>query len=204
MPPKQLVFCRSCNIDHPRPVGRNCKREKPSSNVTNTISVQAPTVSQNLNASAASAVAYQAPSVSQNANAITVQAPVPAQSFTPDIANTILAKLTHVTDKLDSIDQRVASNEKALAAQAQLSQQNANSIVSSASVAAAPAQNESVPTQQALVPTAEYLKANPHIQAQVDSRVQELHSLNNQLPAGNIRSQRVGGNSDVIVKKCVA
>ena len=100
MPPKQPVFCRVCNFDHPRPVGRNCK---PSAAATSAVSHQGPPVSQDLTAN---------PQVSAS-----------VQSFAPDVASAILAKL-------DSIDQRVASNERALAAQLQSNQHSSNSLVS--------------------------------------------------------------------------
>ena len=47
----------------------------------------------------------------------------------------------------------------------------------------------------------DYLKQNPLIQAQVDRRVQELYQLNEQAPSGNLRSQRVGGTTDIFIKK---
>ena len=47
------------------------------------------------------------------------------------------------------------------------------------------------------------LKDNPQIQAQVDSRIKELHLLNDQPSAGNYRSQRVGRNGDILVKRRV-
>ena len=50
MPPKQLAFCNSCQVKHPRPVGQNCKRPKNNTASVHALSVQGPPVVQNLNA----------------------------------------------------------------------------------------------------------------------------------------------------------
>ena len=47
MPP-QKVFCRQCNDDHPRPVGRNCKRGRQVGDaIVTAVSVPGPSTSDN-------------------------------------------------------------------------------------------------------------------------------------------------------------
>ena len=133
----------------------------------------------------------------------------------------ILAKLSTVVDKVESIDQRVASNERALAEKTSMSSgvvsstrspstsvvaattpvSRGDNVVPSLGLQATAATAGAAAPEEPLLPSVDFLKANPHIQAQVDSRVKELHQLHDLNATGNIRSQRVGGTGNILVKK---
>ena len=77
---------------------------------------------------------------------------IASQNLTPDLANLLLTKLTSVADKIDSMDQRVASNERALAAQSNLLAQTSvsqPSTSSASSTSVLPGPTPTVPTAMA-------------------------------------------------------
>ena len=83
--------------------------------------------------------------------------------------------------KIDSIDQRVAANERALAAKR--GNNISTLVMSSSNQAVSPVPSQPIAcaggsADQAIVPSVDYLKQNPLIQAHVDRRIQELHQLN--------------------------
>ena len=84
------AFCRQCNQDHDRPVGRNCRRKVGDAAVT-TVSVRGE------------------PVVSDNALPSTSAAPA------SDVNLLILQKLTGIDDKLVSLENRVKVTETVLA-----------------------------------------------------------------------------------------
>ena len=195
MPGKQLIYCSSCNIKHPRPVGRNCRRSPIAPPSAMALSVQSSPVGHDSNAA-------------------------PQPSTSNDLQLQILAKLTTVADKVESIDQRVAHNKRAIAAQnSENSSVSTRFPIASVPQNSAPAKSSQDLTPSAsahlgataaaavqeepLLPSVDYLKANPQIQAQVDNRVRELHQLHDLNITGNFRSQRVGGTGDILVKKRV-
>ena len=194
MPPKQVAYCCSCNANHPRPVGRNCKcpqvpRATPNSPVQST----AP---HNLVAATA-VVSHVGAPLPQDLSASATVAHASANNISSHVADKLPEKLESVAVKIDSIDRRVASNEKALADRATgSSQTRQHAVTSSDSVGRAEASSFTsacdVTADKAIVPSVDFLKENPQIQAQVDRRVLEIQQMNNQAPPGNIRSQRVG------------
>ena len=95
MPPKQIPFCRVCDKSHPQPVGRNCRRSQSAIQSTATSRVETPN-DQNL----------VIPSTSS----------APSTSISNDIASRLMEKLDNVAGKIESIDQRVSANERAMAA----------------------------------------------------------------------------------------
>ena len=161
------VFCRVCNVDHPRPVGRNCRRKVGDAAVTVT-SVSGPSQSDN--------------NASQSSN-----------------MSLVLAKLTAIDNKIDSLDDRVRHTEAALADRTTYP---AEGSALSSSNTPQPS-NVAAPTLTVsdTVPTSEYLRTNVDIQRQVDARFQELHSTQVS-STGKLKSQR--GGTEVPIKRFVA
>ena len=120
MPPKQVAYCRSCNFNHARPVGRNCRRT-PGAGATSNPSIHNAPV-QNTVPVTATLSHVGAPSV-ENLNATqATHSNATNSNINPQVADRLLAKLDSVVEKIDSIDRRVASNERALADRAPGSQ----------------------------------------------------------------------------------
>ena len=174
MPAK--AFCRVCDVDHVRPVGRKCRRRR----------AQVGDVSANpLDASGPA----NSDQVEQGASA----------NLSNEVSNAILTQLTSISARLDSMDERVRSNETALADK---SAERATVPVPGAANASSalgvsqPSSSNPTPlsNNDAIVPSVAQLNADSALQRQVEQRMLELHQKNELALPGKMISQRGGGN----------
>ena len=198
MPPAKFAFCRSCNEEHSRPVGRNCRRNKVGDAAVTEVSV-AQHVQPALSAT---------PVVGQDA-----------------INSSILEKLSAISNQLSSLDGRVRATETSLAGRttdlvtptsatvvastATSTAQNSYATGSTSSIAASQRDISNVVScslgvaNSNIIPSAEFLKSNDEIQRKVDARFAELHNAQVAFQTtGKLKSQR-GGASDVPIKRFV-
>ena len=199
MPPAK-AFCRQCNEQHSRPVGRNCRKNKVGDAAAMDVSVIEP----------AQQLLSAVPQINQNA-----------------VNTQILEKLSAISSQISSLDGRVTMAETALAdrttdlvptsavsvASNSLQASNNATATASASNATATAMTSNfsnvVPqsvnaTNTSIIPTMDLLKSNQDIQKQVDARFAELHNSQASISSsGKLKSQRGGGVSDIPIKRFV-
>ena len=176
------AFCRSCDKNHVRPVGRNCKRVKVGDATATAVSVSGPSIPT-----------------------VTAQPIATPSALQSDKDTLILQTLTNISEKLNSLDGRVRQTESALADRTTLPSGPSNSLPVENEV-----QNSNVATacpvfvNTSVVPTTEYLRTSTDIQKQVDARFVELHNAQGlQSTSGKLKSQR-GGKAEVPIKRFVA
>ena len=172
------AFCRSCDVSHARPLGRNCKWLKVGNATAKVLSVSNSSI----------------PTVNASA---TPSSPV-TQSDRDDL---ILSTLNAINAKVTALDGRVQNTERALADR---TTHPVDPIASSSDSQNANASNVATPTalfvSTAVIPTTDYLKNNIDIQKQVDARFVELHNAQVlSSSTGKLKSQR-GGQTDVPIK----
>ena len=166
------AFCRSCDEQHERPVGRKCKKQKVGDTTATAVSVS---------------------DVSDNAVASVSNTSQPSTVGNVDFNSLLLNKLTSIDEKLVSLDGRVKKTETAIADRT--TDPEASPAMPSSNTASnvATAQPVSL-SDTAVIPSTEYLRTNAEIQRQVDARFIELHSSQVQNNAGKLKAQRGGGS----------
>ena len=148
-------YCRTCDINHERPVGRNCARRAQVGEV------------------AATAGSISGPSLSvSNANP-------------PDLtaSNLILNKLTSIQGQLTSMDERVRKNEAALAGRTTDRAASASESLTP-NPASSVAQNFDLSTTENVVPNTDFLQNSDVIQKHVDARLLECSSMASKISKG--------------------
>ena len=191
MPRLKEFDCSACGSKHPRPVGRNCNRNKDAA-----IASSVPDAQDISTVSAGSASSKASTS-----------------SISVDLGVQILNSLKQVNTRLDNIDSRVKRNEEAMAARRDSSSINASSPLASPEFsggsALATRRVDTEHPRDSVVPSLEYVRSNEDLQAQATNRISQLKSSTSHSKGkpvitpsqGKLVSQRGGG--DVRVKRQV-
>ena len=177
--PAGLAYCRKCDENHSRPVGRNCTRIQQVGDVAATVGSVSGPAQANVNAHPT----------------VTASISTPINS---DVGSMILSKLSNIFEQIDSLDGRVRITEAALADKTTNQASGTKSSVPNDQDVAISALEKS----DSIVPSTDFLKSDHYIQQQVDARLKEYQGVE---PgnSGKLRSQR-GGNTDVPIKRYVA
>ena len=171
----KLHFCSTCEIRHETPTGKKCTRH--------------------LNDAEQSSEKVVAGPSSENGQSVI--------AGSNDLGSMLLAELKNINQKMESMEQRIATTEKQLQSPGSTASKKHNRAAKPVHVPVLTSttdEDSSASSEDELVvPSKNFIRRNASIQRQVDARIEELKLLNDQDLQGKVKSQR-NVNDDVVVK----